>query len=369
VLSVSQLELRALKFFNDIGKLIVSYKNQRYIDNWEAVINPLLFQSPIVKKTLLATSSMLLLHFMNINTVDSKVLTSSFSVDSSQEAQAFFQTGTKYLQELIDERKHLLQDNSGFGIERIIVNDLITFGCLLIYNHKLVPLISATGYDVISMAKAYSDTRKMYSQLMTGLRLESLFFPKSNPILTCPPETNYWFTRVLEFEIVAFVSRNGNKSANMEEYFQALMDTFLLLKDACYAMAIVRFPFPLIACLTNFSDKYRQLLRNGDEFAFRLLFIYSCLCVISRIPLNRNDNIFVDYISEFKNIIFSKYGEFSYPIDRELYHLVIRTNFVVDFGDMTRFHPLQQCEPLMDLSWLERYIDSLEKTNTLLQCI
>ena len=68
-------------------------------------------------------------------------------------------------------------------------------------------------------------------------------------------------------------------------------------------MAIVRFPFPLIACLTNFSDKYRQLLRNGDEFAFRLLFIYSCLCVISRIPLNRNDNIFVDYISEFKNII------------------------------------------------------------------
>ena len=93
-------------------------------------------------------------------------------------------------------------------------------------------------------------------------------------------------------------------------------------------MAIVRFPFPLIACLTNFSDKYRQLLRNGDEFAFRLLFIYSCLCVISRIPLNRNDNIFVDYISEFKNIIFSKYGEFSYPIDRELYHLVIRTNLL-----------------------------------------
>ena len=117
---------------------------------------------------------------MNINTVDSKVLTSSFSVDSSQEAQAF-QTGTKYLQELIDERKHLLQDNSGFGIERIIVNDLITFGCLLIYNHKLVPLISATGYDVISMAKAYSDTRKMYSQLMTGLRLESLFFPNRTP--------------------------------------------------------------------------------------------------------------------------------------------------------------------------------------------
>lgn len=362
---MSQLELQALKFFNDTGKWIVSYKNQRYIDNWEAVINPLLFQSPIVKKTLLATSSMLLLHFMNLNTVDSAVLTSSFSVDSSEEAQAFFRTGTKYLQELIDERKHLLQDNSSFGIESIIVNDLISFGCLLIYNHKLVPLISATGYDVISMAKEYSDTRNLYSLLMTGLRLESLFFPKANPILTCPPGTNYWFTRILELEIMTFTSGNGSKSNNLEEYFQTLQDTFLLLKDACYAMAIVRFPFPLIACLTNFSDKYRQLLRNGDEFALRLLFIYSCLCVISRISLNRNDNIFVDYIMEFKTNFFRKYGDFSYPIDRELYHLVTRTNFVVDFGDMSRFHPLQQCEPLMDLSWLEMYIRTLEKTNSL----
>ena len=157
---------------------------------------------------------------------------------------------------------------------------MITFGCLLIYNHKLVPLISATGYDVISMAKAYSDTRKMYSQLMTGLRLESLFFPKSNPILTCPPETNYWFTRVLEFEIVAFVSRNGKNPLIWKSISKHLWTHFTTKRCLlCYGYSEI--PFPLIACLTNFSDKYRQLLRNGDEFAFRLLFIYSCLCVIS----------------------------------------------------------------------------------------
>ncbi|EMG50656.1 putative zinc finger upstream protein 3 [Candida maltosa Xu316] len=336
LLSVTQDELRALKFFDEKGKFIVAFKNQRYIDMWMSEITPQFQSCPTVRK-------------------DSSVLTSSFSVDLSQTGQKFFELGVRLLKESINERQIIEKKaTSFFGIKHLLTSDLITFGCILFYNHKLVPLLSFNQVDIITLTQQYREARLKHLEQIQASSISALFFPSSNPLLKAPEESTLWFTEMLYLEL----SKNHGGT---EEELETLKGFIALLRNSIFAMSVLRFPFPLLACFTNFSDEFRVLLHRGNKFALRFLFIYSCLCVVSRIPLHRNDNIFTDYILWYKNRVFLENHKFDYPIDAQLFYLVTRSNFVIDFGDMSHFNPLDQGKKFINLDWLQDYIATLKQ--------
>lgn len=109
------------------------------------------------------------------------------------------------------------------------------------------------------------------------------------------------------------------------EVFNALKDAIQFLEASMQISIESMSPVPLFKRIWLVDDRIHHLLQSKNVFALRILFVFSCLCLITRLQFMNEINVWVDYIEWFKTYslgLSNPISEF-YRFDNQLYNLVV----------------------------------------------
>ncbi|CAN3504059.1 hypothetical protein DICA1_F16446 [Diutina catenulata] len=98
----------------------------------------------------------------------------------------------------------------------------------------------------------------------------------------------------------------------------------------------------------NFTDlNYFDLVYNQNFHALRILYVYAAHAMMIRFYFVRDVNIWVDYMRWFRNYNMEHFGKWFFPVDGQLYELVVVNGFEVhdpaDLAHIDKFRNEYSC--------------------------
>ena len=172
----------------------------------------------------------------------------------------------------------------------------------LAYDHLSVPLLTfdEMELDYISLCKSYKITTGKCIRPILSSPLKELFLYRMVKS-TVPPEDQVINPIVVSLteELEDLKDTYLNNSGFMRQYdiYKTAVNE---IRQGIFSTAMCKFPFPFMLCCLDFSSELRDLMHEGQYFALRLLYVYSCLCIFCKFYMERDANLWTDYIIWYK---------------------------------------------------------------------
>lgn len=164
--------------------------------------------------------------------------------------------------------------------------------------------------------------------------------------LLCPESTHSPVMELVSYPIInKLKAQLGTvKPLYSAEIFNALNDAINFLDASMQISIEIMSPVPLFKRIWLVDDRIHYLLKSKNVFALRILFVFSCLCLITRLQFMNEINVWVDYIEWFKtySLGLSNLNLEFYRFDNQLYNLVVINKYRINpnnLHDLARFDP------------------------------
>ncbi|EGW30822.1 uncharacterized protein SPAPADRAFT_62685 [Spathaspora passalidarum NRRL Y-27907] len=220
--------------------------------------------------------------------------------------------------------------------KEMLISSFLMFAFLGVHPYGLLPLISLdkSKPDLISIARGIQTVIKQTLPVILNSELRGLMIFKdliadSTPILE---ETTYPI-------IIQLLEDLDNTQLPSHER-KICRETISTFTEALFATMYFKFPIPLFRWIIVIPDAYRDLLYEHHEFSMRLLYVFSCLCLIFQFHMFKEKNMWIDHMEEYKKYCDSRYGGFLYDLDHWLFELgVTRELRIRKYNDAGYFDP------------------------------
>lgn len=100
------------------------------------------------------------------------------------------------------------------------------------------------------------------------------------------------------------------------------------------------YPVPLTRWLLFLKLEFYDLLYLENPLALRLLFVFSSMILVIRFFMSEEENVWLEYVTTYKNKVFSQYGQWTNPHDEALYMLAAEIQFRILQGKYMIFNNL-----------------------------
>lgn len=366
-LGVSFFELRLLHYFQ---AHYVKVNEGNPLDRvWHIEVPKLWHQSDIVRQSIFALSAMHLWALCDLTTLmqedilDSRSKRMSFLSDVNHEELSLHPNDLRiYLLNKTSEyfTNCLNRTNSMMGAiisqeyvvttvfqaAEIVISGILLFSFLALQPNGLVPLLSYNEDtpDVISMCKGMKISMAYAFPLLFNTSYHGLFH--RNELLDPPTITEkdrYPMVEYLRDKLDEIIQNDGMDDEQIK-LFKRSID---LIEIVFYRTIESSCPLPIFKWIFLVEVEFYDVIKKDmNSFGLKLLFLYTCLCVICKFRIDKTSNIWLDFIEWYKNYNFTTYGKWNDSFDQEMYELVIIKNFEIP---QDSYYLLQTFVPLMYL--------------------
>lgn len=370
LLNISTFELRLLNFFNAYCIPLISFGvNMRADRTWRTQVPKLFLQSDLVRQSIFLFSSINLWPLCDFeklidvdtdhavrrdmermgNVVNYKLLTESLSLEKPEQdpSNNLFLKTSKYFMNTLKHTGNII-DRTTTDVEpeideitasELLVSGILIFSFLGIHPHRLVPLVSfdhEIETDFLSIVRGVRNAIKVsYKALATSDYFGIL------PLINSSIESNP-ITRSLRSQLSEYYD-DQVKTSITSDNFATLQNSIASLELHMSKTIFLNYPVPLFAWILLIPDDLHELIRAKHFFALRMLYVFACLCCVTKFQLYDSKNIWNDYIFWFKDYNFQCFnGTWNSEFDEKLYRVIFERKFRIPNNS---FHLLGKFDP------------------------
>ncbi|CUM64862.1 uncharacterized protein PRCAT00002477001 [Priceomyces carsonii] len=333
LMTISNFEFRLVKFFDVYCINLFSFGADKYVDTiWRRHVPHYFCRSSLIRLAVFLFSCLNLWPIYEYQ---------KFGQDSSNDDDIYLRT-TMYFANAVREKNSainrlmsLTEDEASSleGVDlaaELMFTSTLIFSFLGIHSHKLLPLISfneGPKNDFLSVCEGLVNIREV-CMLRSGGQVQRYF----------------WTARRIRSLKCKSIPITALLNEQLQEYFDdEIVDAALSLKRECYRELITilqqllrtgskhNYPIPVFIWVLVIDNTLFKYIRSKDFFALRLLYVYACLCQISRFLLNLLQNMWIDYIHWFRDYNIKLFGDWKYAFDKGFFNLV-KSEFLIDVG-------------------------------------
>lgn len=358
MLSISRFELYLTDFFKERGQYIFNFNNRSFMKVWFIELPMSFSYSALVRQSHYAFSSLMLMHCLKPQVVkdiaaatgiSSSLLATNNFISPSQQQQLKIMS-LQYFDQSIFEMKKLLDNSCTVeGSYPLPIATQLFFGLIfqftyLAYDHLSVPLLTfdEMELDYISLCKSYKIATGKCIRPILSSPLKELFLYRMVKS-TVPPEDQVINPIVVSLteELEDLKDTYLDNSGFMRQYdiYKTAVNE---IRQGIFSTAMCKFPFPFMLCCLDFTSELRDLMHEGQYFALRLLYVYSCLCIFCKFYMERDANLWTDYIIWYKERSTFFDGGLSSELDYCLYKLVTESDFIIKYENFESFDPITE---------------------------
>ncbi|EGW30823.1 uncharacterized protein SPAPADRAFT_52021 [Spathaspora passalidarum NRRL Y-27907] len=331
-MDISAFELRLLHFFNhrciDFFSFGVNSRN-----TWKFKVPKLLPGSDLVQQSIYSFSGMTLLsEFELTGNMDSMALLPYDIKD-----KLFEKTLSYFNKTLAQNRERVVSINGNEEkAKEVLISSILMLAFLGVHPYKLLPLISfdRSKPDLLTISRGIRTilTQTLPVILNTDLRELMVFKDAIANLAPSIQEATY--------PLIIQLLEDLDTTELPEDERKICRDAIQGLNEALFACMYFKFPIPLFRWAIVIPDAYRDLLYEHHEFAMRLLYVFSCLCLIFQFFMSKEKNMWIDHMEEYKKYNDTRYGGFLYDLDHWLFELgVTRELRIRNYNDAGYFDP------------------------------
>lgn len=370
LLNISTFELRLLNFFKSYCIPLISFGvNMRADRTWRNQVPKLFLQSDLVRQSIFLFSSINLWPLCDFerlidtdtdhslrqdmermgSAVDYKLLTENLSLEAPGQdpSNNLFLKTSKYFMNTLKHTGNILSrtttgmqpDIDELTASELLVSGILIFSFLGIHPHRLVPLVSfncETETDFLSIVRGVRNAIKAsYKALATSDYFGIL------PMIDSSVQSNP-ITRSLRSQLSEYYD-DQVKTSITSDNFATLLNSIATLELHMSKTIFLNYPVPLFAWILLVPDDFHDLIRAKHFFALRMLYLFACLCCLTKFQLYDSKNIWNDYIFWFKDYNFQSFnGYWNCEFDENLYRVIFERKFRIPNNS---FHLLSNFDP------------------------
>ena len=356
ILSMSRFELYLTDFFKERGQYIFNFNNRTFMKVWFIELPMAFSYSSLVRLSHYAFSSLMLMHCLKLPVVkdiaaatgiSSSLLATNNFISPSQQQQLKIMS-LQYFDQSVAEMKKLLDSSTlSNGSYPLPVANQLFFGLIfqfsyLAYDHLSVPLLTfdEKELDYISLCKSYKIATAKCIKPILDSPLRELFLYRMVKS-TVAPENQVINPIIVSLsdELEELKDLYLDHIGFMRQY-EVYKGAINEIRQGIFSTAMCKFPFPFMLCCLDFSSELRDLMHEGDNFALRLLFVYSSLCIFCKFYMEREANLWTDYVIWYKERSTFLDGGMVNEVDLCLYRLVTESDFIIKYANFESFDPI-----------------------------
>ncbi|ODV96554.1 hypothetical protein PACTADRAFT_32058 [Pachysolen tannophilus NRRL Y-2460] len=333
LLNVTATELQLLAFYRDFNaQWFCCEENPEAAKVWSETVPALWKENKNIRDGIYCISSIRLWSEYDLNSLQ--------NVRLNQEDESLYEYTGKYfglcIQALQEVCSAIINTKNQKDIDdkvgEIMVLNYIIFSFLGIHPHKVVPLINLKGLgfdfddrlmfnvndndnnndndngkfdcdydddgaDIFSIVSGFKSSMAACFDRVVASDFKALLYLKER----IRPEEDMNFTGF------SFISHLYSKLDRVKlcfstDEYNTLHQTIKELEVCAYRSTKFEYAFPLFRFLFHVPSNFKTILKNGNIFAMKVLFIYSCACVLTCFHLFKETNIWVDFIYFYRNL-------------------------------------------------------------------
>ncbi|RCK57747.1 hypothetical protein Cantr_06253 [Candida viswanathii] len=345
--SVSNAEFGILNIFKEKYIYVMAFGSKTLIKYWHSEVTELVQQNLLLAKSYLTTGTLMILYLNDEEVLQEVSLVTDYSVDELKStsyisvygrSKLILKTITYFGEAINALMKYIAKAQDGELTEmesrEVFASGVLLYG-YMVYAYPLLTLVSFDDQVVDYLALALKFVivegmcvsplaRSLFRKYFMTSQDDVYLTSASSPIITD-----------LQNQLYNLQLQGG---APEEEMY--ICSTALEILNSRMDSAIeMGSPLPIFNCIVSFSSDFCRLAHSKNEFALRLLFVYSCILVFCKYYIKRKSNMWMDYIAQYKTQEFLAHGKFRHQMDADLYYLATETKFVTRCNEFRNFHP------------------------------
>lgn len=366
-LEISQFEFRLLHYFQ---KHYIRIENTDPLNKvWKFQVPKLWQESDIVRQSIFSLSAMHLWALCDLTSLmqedimdyKSKKITFLKNISSNElllnpntlKTYLYEKTGeyfTNCLQRTNCMMDAIISQNyviaTVFQAAEVVISGILLFSFLALQPHGLIPLLSydPTTPDILSMCKGMKTSMSYAFPLLYNSPYRGLFH--LNEIMDPPRITEKDRYPLIEYlrDELKETTKQGKLLDGQYEVFKWSID---LLEIDFYRTIETSNPLPIYRWIFLVDIKMYDIIKiHKNSFGLKLLYIYTCLCVMCQFRIDQKANIWLEYIDWYKNYNHNFFGKWNDSYDEEMYELVVINKFEIPKDS---YHLLETFVPLIYL--------------------
>ncbi|RCK57746.1 hypothetical protein Cantr_06252 [Candida viswanathii] len=347
VTSMSQVDFDILNLFIEKYELVLAFGSKVLIATWQEEVRDLVHQNQLLRKSYLTMGSQIILHFEDDEILGEISMVTDFPVDDLKSTALVSLYGKNklllktinYFNESLHELMECIAKVQQGELTETMAREVFASGMILygymVYAYPLLPLVSFDNQvvDYLTLAVKFDIVEKICATTLAKSSFYKFFmYPDDEEYLriASPPVIT---------ELQTHLDLLRREETLSGEELEICTQTLQVFKLGIHRALHLGSPHPIFNALISFGSDFCCLVHEGNEFATRLLFVYSTVVVFCKYYIKRDRNIWIDYINWFKESEIGKYGKFRHQADEHLYYLATQTKFVTRCGELRHFDP------------------------------
>lgn len=363
-LGLTRFEIRLLKHFHDYCiPLLTITKNSQPLCTWDKVIPQYFVQLKLIRQSVFAFSCLQLwvhvdlekifkldeaiesLHSLDVD-IDTETDSRIMNIHTDHNLLAnlndnLFNRTTAYFMECLRASRvhasHALVDKHSMHSNLLIIylSSFLVFSYLGLHPHCVLPLVDYNNNppsDIIAVGKSMRDVMLLFPEEV-----------KFDVLLRLSDTIAY--SEIEKLNEVSFIADMRTQLDDF--YFQepvldiligescaehSVLRSTLSLFEVCYRTAIDQQTLePLFKCLILLDADFGEIVRSGNYFAAKIIFVLSCLIHFCHYHVHAESSTYKMFIDDFV----SKHLPLC-PFDQAFYDELVRLKRKIDFEDVRK---------------------------------
>lgn len=254
----------------------------------------------------------------------------------------YLEVTNAYFQDALTKSKeHVKQSllgkkiNSEFQAAEFFFTGVLLTITLILHPKKLYPLVifDKKGVDLIQIFKGV--------KLLMGESFPLLYIGKYSTIFEFPRLDPYavYLKKIPLIEVLRDNLRLYSNELSKEEQ-ETYSDAIDVLLTIIHNIIEFNSLSPLTSWIFLVQDElYDYLKIQKTYFAMKLVYIYSCLCLMSRICLEKKSSVFYDFMQCYRDFNYESFGNWRDNEDYCFYSIIMENFEMEDYGILNYFLP------------------------------
>lgn len=316
-LNINRFELRLLHFFLDYCVQLFTFGVEPEMEKlWRVQVPPLFMSSAMVRQAVYSFATINLWPICDVQTIEvldaresGHELVNSFDRSSSVQGWddpnaslvpltlytrtlEYFGAAIRLCLEVVGNvDHHKITDPMVHG--QFLVSGIVVFAFLGIHPHRLFPLFDPDlNMDFLSYIRDYGRAALASVQILDGSPIAGML--KRVPVVV-ELDTTLPVVQHLRDELHDLVPFGEISSTNSKDL--SFLSHFIERLEDCIQLCAQRnYPVPLFRYLLKLPERVHELLREQHPLAMHILYLYACLCALTRFNLFDKASLWMDFV-------------------------------------------------------------------------
>ncbi|CAG87477.1 DEHA2D18810p [Debaryomyces hansenii CBS767] len=366
-LDISQFEFRLLHYFQEH---YIRIENTDPLNKvWKFQVPKLWQESDIVRQSIFSLSAMHLWALCDLTSLiqddimdyKSKKITFLKNINCNElflhpntlKAYLYDKTGeyftnclqrTNCMMDAIINQNYII--STVFQAAEVVISGILLFSFLALQPHGLIPLLSCDSAipDILSMCKGMKTSMSYAFPLLYDSPYRGLFHLNE----TMDPPT---ITEKDRYPLIEYLRDELEKNSQVNKFpddeYKIFKGAIDMLEIDFYRTIETNNPLPIYRWIFLIDIKMYDIIKvDRNSFGLKLMYIYTCLCVMCQFRLDKKTNIWLEYMDWYKDYNYRVFGKWNDSFDQEMYELVVGKKFEIPSNS---YHLLETFVPLMYL--------------------